>query len=97
MHVINECERVRLAVQAMKTGNMEFLGKLLYKSHESLSKLYEVTGRELDALAYAAQEHPACAGSRKWKILRTSYLKNTKGRRDTEPSVTKPTFQTALR
>lgn len=29
--------------------------------------------------------------------LRTSYLKNTKGRRDTEPSVTKPTFQTALR
>lgn len=63
-HVINECERVRLAVQAMKTGNMEFLGKLLNKSHESLSKLYEVTGRELDALAYAAQEHPACAGSR---------------------------------
>ncbi len=44
--------------------NMEFLGKLLNKSHESLSKLYEVTGRELDALAYAAQEHPACAGSR---------------------------------
>ena len=63
-HVINECERVRLAVQAMKTGNMEFFGKLLNKSHESLSKLYEVTGRELDALAYAAQEHPACAGSR---------------------------------
>ncbi|MGN0814122.1 MAG: galactokinase [Candidatus Coproplasma sp.] len=63
-HVVNECERVRLAVQAMRAGNMSFLGDLLNKSHESLSKLYEVTGRELDVLAHAAQEHPACAGSR---------------------------------
>lgn len=63
-HVICECDRVNLAVQAMKVGYIEFLGKLLNKSHESLSKLYEVTGRELDALASAAQEHPACAGSR---------------------------------
>lgn len=63
-HVVNECERVRLAVQAMKVGDMLLLGKLLNRSHDSLSKLYEVTGRELDALAYAAQEHPVCAGSR---------------------------------
>lgn len=63
-HVVNECERVRLAVQAMKAGNIEFLGKLLNQSHASLSKLYEVTGRELDALAQAAQSHPACVGSR---------------------------------
>ncbi|MGN1103943.1 MAG: galactokinase [Candidatus Coproplasma sp.] len=63
-HVINECDRVRLAVEAMRAGNIEFLGLLLNKSHESLSKLYEVTGRELDALAAAAQEHPACVGSR---------------------------------
>ncbi len=63
-HVVNECERVRLAVQAMKAGKIELLGQLLNKSHESLSRLYEVTGRELDSLALAAQEHPACAGSR---------------------------------
>ena len=63
-HVINECDRVNLAVQAMRVGNVDFLGLLLNKSHESLSKLYEVTGRELDALASAAQEHPACVGSR---------------------------------
>lgn len=63
-HVVNECERVRLAVSAMKAGNIEFLGKLLNASHASLSKLYEVTGRELDALAAAAQSHPACVGSR---------------------------------
>lgn len=63
-HVIDECERVRLAVTAMKTGDMIGLGKLLNESHESLSKLYEVTGSELDALAGAAHRHPACAGSR---------------------------------
>ncbi len=63
-HVIYECERVRLAVAAMKAGDMEGLGDLLNRSHQSLSKLYDVTGRELDALAGAAREHPACAGSR---------------------------------
>lgn len=63
-HVVNECERVRFAVFAMKAGNAQFLGKLLNKSHESLSALYEVTGRELDALAGAARSHPACTGSR---------------------------------
>ena len=63
-HVVNECERVRLAVQAMKAGKIGFLGNLLNKSHKSLSALYEVTGRELDILAYTAQEHPDCAGSR---------------------------------
>jgi len=40
------------------------LGKLLNQSHASLSKLYEVTGRELDSLAAAAQNHWACLGSR---------------------------------
>lgn len=63
-HVVEECERVSLAVAAMKAGRIEELGALLNKSHESLSKLYEVTGKELDALAHAAQEYPACIGSR---------------------------------
>lgn len=63
-HVVYECERVRLAVQAMKEGNIEGLGKLLNASHDSLCKLYEVTGKELDALAYAAQRYPACVGAR---------------------------------
>jgi len=64
MHVVEECERVRTARQAMLVGNMDLLGKLLNQSHASLSKLYEVTGRELDSLAYAAQNHWACIGSR---------------------------------
>lgn len=63
-HVVEECERVRLAATAMKAGNTELLGKLINESHASLSKLYEVTGRELDILAETAQSHPACLGSR---------------------------------
>lgn len=63
-HVVNECERVRKAAVAMKAGDMVALGKLLNESHASLRDLYEVTGKELDALAAAAQSHPACLGSR---------------------------------
>ncbi len=63
-HVVDECERVRLAEQAMKAGDVQTLGKLLNASHASLRDLYEVTGAELDALAEAAQKHPACLGSR---------------------------------
>ncbi len=63
-HVVNECERVRLAVLAMRAGDMLQLGELLNASHASLRDLYEVTGEELDSLAAAAQAHPACIGSR---------------------------------
>lgn len=63
-HVVEECERVNLAEKAMKKGDMLTLGNLLNESHTSLRYLYEVTGKELDALATAAQSHPACAGSR---------------------------------
>ncbi len=63
-HVVDECERVRLAELAMKSGDVETLGKLLTASHISLRDLYEVTGDELDALAEAAWSHPACLGSR---------------------------------
>ncbi len=63
-HVVEECDRVRLAVNAMKEGNMIELGSLLTSSHASLRDLYEVTGKELDALAAAAQSHPDCIGSR---------------------------------
>ena len=63
-HVVEECQRVRLATAAMEQGNMVEFGKLLNASHNSLSQLYEVTGKELDCLAYAAQSHPACLGSR---------------------------------
>lgn len=63
-HVINECERVKLAEAALRAGNIEALGKLLNASHDSLRDLYETTGSEPDVLVDAARSHPACAGSR---------------------------------
>ena len=63
-HVIYECDRVHKAVTAMRNGDIEDLGRLLNASHESLKTLYEVTGKELDALADAAQNFDGCLGSR---------------------------------
>ncbi len=63
-HVVEECQRVTLAAEAMRCGDIKKLGGLLNESHRSLKELYEVTGKELDALAEAAQKHPACIGSR---------------------------------
>ncbi|MBP5177478.1 MAG: galactokinase [Clostridia bacterium] len=63
-HVVYECDRVRRTVAAMKTGDIGLIGALLNQSHSSLSKLYEVAGYELDALAAAAQSFDGCVGSR---------------------------------
>ena len=63
-HVVEECARVDKAADAMKRGDIKTLGALLNASHKSLKELYEVTSKELDALAAAAQAHPACIGSR---------------------------------
>ena len=64
LHVVEECARVTLAKEKMQSGDLVGLGKLLNASHVSLKDLYEVTGTELDTLAFSAQKHPACLGSR---------------------------------
>ena len=63
-HVVYECARVQEAAAALKRGDIETLAALINASHDSLSKLYEVTGREPDALAYAAREQEGCIGAR---------------------------------
>ena len=63
-HIVYESQRVTEAVEAMKRGDVPALGALLCASHASLRDLYEVTGKELDALADAANACPSCAGSR---------------------------------
>ena len=63
-HVVMECDRVHKAVAALKEGNLEELGRLLNESHYSLRDLYEVTGKELDALTAFARKEAACLGSR---------------------------------
>lgn len=63
-HVVMECDRVRKAVDALKAGDLDELGRLLNESHYSLRDLYEVTGKELDTLSALARKETECLGSR---------------------------------
>ena len=63
-HVVMECARVKAAVEALKAGDIVELGQLLNESHYSLRDLYEVTGKELDALSAFARNETECLGSR---------------------------------
>ena len=63
-HVVCECARVEAAVKALKNGDIVELGRLLNESHYSLRDLYEVTGKELDALSAFARKEKDCLGSR---------------------------------
>ncbi len=63
-HVITENNRVLQAVKVLKKGDILQFGKLMNESHDSLKKDYEVTGKELDALAYEARKISGTVGSR---------------------------------
>lgn len=49
-HVIQENDRVKEAAKALSAGNLAAFGQLMYASHQSLKDLYEVSGKELDAV-----------------------------------------------
>jgi galactokinase len=63
-HVIEENERVKLAISSLSKNNLAELGQLMYASHDSLRNLYEVSGVELDAIVDYAQTNPNVAGAR---------------------------------
>ena len=63
-HVTSECLRVERSVEALKAGDLETFGRLLYESHYSLKLDYEVTGKELDTLVEGAERQVGCIGSR---------------------------------
>jgi galactokinase len=50
-HVLEENDRVDAAVEALRSGDLPALGRLLDASHASLRGLYEVSVPEVDALA----------------------------------------------
>ncbi len=64
LHVISENARVKDAVIALQTGDLEVLGKLMYASHQSLKELYEVSGKELDTIVEFCKIYGACIGAR---------------------------------
>ena len=63
-HVITEISRTGLAAEAMKSGQWERLGQLMYESHESLSTDFEVSCKELDLLVDLASKTEGVLGSR---------------------------------
>ncbi len=63
-HVVYECDRVNKSVKALEEGKILEFGELLNQSHYSLRDLYEVTGKELDALTKYSRAFDGCIGSR---------------------------------
>lgn len=64
LYVTQENERVEKACAHLQKNELDEVGRLMYASHEGLSKLYEVSCPELDFLADLAKERPEVAGAR---------------------------------
>jgi len=63
-HVIEENDHVKLAAEALAGSNLTEFGKLIYASHDSLKSLYEVSGKELDAVVEYSLTDSNVAGAR---------------------------------
>ena len=63
-HVVYEQARVKEAVIALRNGNLEKFGELMFASHLSLQELYEVSGKELDVIVEFCEEYNNCIGAR---------------------------------
>jgi len=63
-HVIEENDRVKIATQALNSGDIKHFGQLMYASHYSLRDKYEVTGRELDTIIEYCENNKDVAGAR---------------------------------
>ena len=63
-HVVEENARVLESMRVLEEGDLAAFGKLMIGSHDSLRDLYEVTGKELDAMVEAALHVPGVLGSR---------------------------------
>ena len=62
--VVEENLRVRVAAEAMRAGDVEMLGSLLYDSHKGLSEAYQVTCRETDFLVEQTRNMEHVFGAR---------------------------------
>jgi galactokinase len=63
-YVLTEIQRTYLAADALQAGDITALGKLMFETHEGLSKLYEVSLPELDWLVDFAHGFEGIAGAR---------------------------------
>ena len=63
-HVITECRRVRRCAEALLTGDLVEAGAQMTASHRSLSRDFEVSTTELDALVDRLLSVPGVLGAR---------------------------------
>ena len=63
-YVVEEIQRVQLAVQDLAKGDMQAFGKKMFETHNGLSKLYEVSCPELDFLVEAVSNNENVLGAR---------------------------------
>ena len=64
LHVVGESARAVDAGRAVRSSDLEGLGRLMSASHASLRDLHEVSTPTLDAVAAAAETVPGCLGAR---------------------------------
>ena len=64
LYVSQENKRVLKSIKLLKTSNFVAFGKLMYKSHEGLKNLYEVSCKELDFLVDYSKKYNYVLGSR---------------------------------
>jgi galactokinase len=63
-HVVTENGRVTQAVQALRSGNLATMGRLMRESHDSLRDDYEVSCVELDVMVAIARSFEGTHGAR---------------------------------
>lgn len=64
VHVVSENRRVLEAVNALKRGDLQELGLLMRRSHETLNGCYQVSCEELDLMVQIACAQPGVLGAR---------------------------------
>jgi galactokinase len=64
LYVVEEIERTRKAAEFLQQNNLIEFGKLMYATHEGLSKLYHVSCAELDFLVEQAKLNNSVIGAR---------------------------------
>ncbi|MEO5891394.1 MAG: galactokinase [Ferruginibacter sp.] len=63
-YVVEEIVRTQKAAELLQLNDLVGFGRLMYATHEGLSKLYKVSCDELDFLVEQAKKYPAVIGAR---------------------------------
>jgi galactokinase len=62
--VVQEMQRLQEGCRSLEEGNIVTLGKKMFATHDGLTKMYEVSCKELDFLVEAVRDNDAVIGAR---------------------------------